>query len=129
MYKSVAEYLEAQLNPQPVSAQQRFTALSSGTLLASALEQVVVEYSGLSLLIGYIDLSAMQLGDTVEVSQYVATIAGGAYVLHAREQYNDVQPLPLLHISPKLSYWAIRVTLRQVAGIFRLFPYTFALES
>lgn len=108
---------------------QGFTALSSGTLLANVLEQVVVEYSGLARLMGYIDLSAMQLGDTVEVRQYVIAIAGGAYGLHALEQYNDVQILPLLHISPKLSYWSVRVTLRQMVGAFRLFPYNFALES
>jgi len=109
--------------------QQGYTALSSGTLLADGLEQLVVEHSGLARLMGYIDLSAMQLGDIVEVRQYIIAIAGGAYALHALEQYGDAQVLPLLHISPKLSYWAVKVALRQMAGAFKSFPYNFVLES
>ena len=87
----------------------------------------MVEYNDVGRISGYVDLSGMQLGDIVEVKQYVIAIAGGAYALHAVEQYGDVQILPLLHISPKLSYWEVKVTLRQIAGVFRSFPYNFAL--
>lgn len=106
----------------------RFKPLSSGTLLANVLEQVVVEYSGLARLMGYIDLSAMLLGDAVEVKQYMKALTGGVYSLHASEQYNNVQTLPLLHIVPKSSYTAIKVTLRQLGGAFKSFPYNFVLE-
>lgn len=105
------------------------TPIKEGDLDADGSEQTLVEYSGLGRVSGYVDLSEMQGGDAVEVREYGVAVVGGAYALHASEQYGGVQVLPLLHISPKPSYLSVKVTLRQYAGVFRSFPNDFVLES
>lgn len=103
--------------------------VKEGNLDADGSEQTVVEYAGLGRLSGYIDLSEMQAGDAVEVKEYGVALTGGAYALHASEQYGGAQALPMLHVSPKPSYVAVKVTLRQFAGVFRSYPNSFTVDA
>jgi len=105
------------------------TPIKEGNLDADGSEQTLVEYAGLGKVSGYVDLSEMQGGDAIEVREYGVAVVGGAYALHASEQYGGVQALSLLHISPKPSYLSVKVTLRQFAGVFRSFPNSFTLDS
>lgn len=110
-------------------AQRGIIPLKKGNLTANGSEQTLVEYEGPSRVTGYVNLSQMQLGDGVTITEYAKTSEAGAYGRHATETYGDVQTLPLLHIVSKPGSYGLKVTLRQTAGVFRSFENAFWLEG
>lgn len=100
--------------------------IAEGTLVADGSEQTVLEYTETATIHGYIDLSKMEAGDTVEIKVYVRIKEGGEYQLHASETYSGAQSLPALYIVPKLSGHGFKVTLKQTAGTYKSFDYMFS---
>lgn len=71
-----------------------------------------------------VDISAMQIGDVLELRMYVMTLSGGTLRLTWKESYGPVPPVNQISASPpQPSDQSIRVTLLQVAGTARSFPW------
>ena len=102
--------------------------IAEGSITADGTEQVVMEYSGLAMVHGYIDLSQMTTGDEVIIRAYVVIRAGGAWRKYAEETFRDAQSLPALYVLPRLTVYGIRITLQQTAGTFKSFDYVFVKE-
>jgi hypothetical protein len=106
----------------------------SGTVTPSALntETVVVDIGAQAddyIVEGWIDLSAMQSGDTVVVCEYVA-VDGVNLRRYACVTYSDAQSDPIVRFHSKQLLYSMlyRVTINQTAGTPRSFPYGFLLE-
>jgi len=99
--------------------------LVEGELMADGTEQVLVEITYLAKIMGYVDLSKMKDGDRVILRQYVKI---GDWKLYKKEEYAGKQIEPIIYITPKVSKKGVRVTLQQIAGIYRTFPYQFFKE-
>lgn len=102
--------------------------LKEGVLTADGTEQTLIEATGIMNLEGYVDLSAMVGGDQVVLNRYVKIESGGAYRLHATGLYIGVPAQPLIRFPFIAGYYGIRVTLQQIAGVFKSFPYQFIKE-
>ena len=101
---------------------------SVGTLTATGGEDDVVELIELATLEGYIDLSNMQAGDGVTISEYVKLKTGGSYVLYDSASYSGVQAKPGLHVVKLPGKYGLNVTLEQTAGVNRDYDYNFFKE-
>lgn len=113
----------------PGAAGMKLKPLSSGTLTADGSEQTLVEYTALGKVIGYMDLSQMQAGDVVLISQYMKLKSGGAYKMYAQEQYTGAQGVPILYIQPKESNFGVTISLHQTSGVFKSYDYNFLKEE
>ena len=101
----------------------------SGTVAADGSEQTVREYVGLGKLHIYLDLAAMQAGDTTMIRQYMKIKAGGAYRKYAEETYSGVQTMPLLSIVMKPAKDGVMVSLQQTAGVNRSYDWQTLVEQ
>jgi len=99
--------------------------IGKGTLIADGTEQTLLEYVGMAMIQGYIDLQNMTEGDTVRIRAYVKIIEDGDYKLYEEEVYSGAQPQPALYFVPKLSGYAFKATLEQIAGVYKSFDYVF----
>lgn len=104
-----------------------FSLIAEDAVIADGSEQVILEVSRSGRFSGYIDLSEMQAGDGITVRQYVAI--NGAYKRYAAEQYSGVQSDPVIYVTPKEVATKMRVTVEQIAGVFRRIPYNFVVEE
>jgi hypothetical protein len=116
--------------PVVIASKTRF----SGTVTSSALntETVVVDIGAQAddyIVEGWIDLSALALGDTVTICEYVA-VDGVNLRRYACVTYSGVQSDPVIRFHSKqlLSHMLYRVTVTQTTGILKSFPYGFLLE-
>jgi len=75
---------------------------------------------------GYIDLSSMQAGDTLEIREYIA-VDGANYAVYAYGTFSGAQDQPVVRFTRKTLQAAMKykVTVRQTAGTPRSFPYGF----
>jgi len=77
----------------------------------------IIDTSGMAiagkqhLVDGYIDLSALQSGESITVKEYMKIKSGGAYVLYAQETYTGTQDIPLLHLTTKPARYGLKVEL------------------
>jgi hypothetical protein len=100
--------------------------LRSGTVVADGSEQTLLEYAGAVAAIGgYVDLGNMEEGDAVVVRVYVKVRADGEYRLYHSERLEGRQEAPALYILPRVSGFAYKATLQQVAGAYKSFDYLF----
>jgi hypothetical protein len=100
--------------------------IKQGTILTDGTEQTLIEYTGsISTISGYIDLSNMDLGDTVIIRAYTKIKPDGDYVLYRPETFNGKQTEPALYVMPRLSGYSFKVTIQQTEGLFRNFDYLF----
>jgi len=99
--------------------------IGKGTLIMDGSEQTVIEYIGTAVIQGYVDLQNMTAGDEVRVRVYVKIREDGEYKVYADDTYSGVQPQPALYFVPKLSGYAFKVTLQQIAGVYKSFDYVF----
>lgn len=106
---------------------RRFLPLKSGDLTTDGSEQTLVEYAGLGKVSGYVDLSAMQLGDIVEVKQYI--MVDSSYQKYADEVYENLQTVPVIYVTPKETDKGLKVTLQQITGVLRRYHNRFILEE
>lgn len=136
MSKSIAQVLEKQINPSPNTTtgitvtvlSGRLSALKSGNFTADDTEQTLLEFMDIGRVVGYVDLGNMQAGDIIIIRQYMKIIDGGNYRKYAEETYTGLQSPPILYITPKETDFAIKITLQQVAGSYRTYPYNFLRE-
>ncbi|MEM0261492.1 MAG: hypothetical protein QW733_02070 [Desulfurococcaceae archaeon] len=103
----------------------------SGTVTPSALntETIVVDIPVQAddyMVEGYLDLSQLQSGDTVVVTEYIS-VDGVNYQRFAQVTYSNAQSEPIIRFHSKtlLSNMLYRVTIKQSAGTLRSFPYGF----
>lgn len=102
--------------------------VGEGTITADGSEQELIEYVGLTTLTGYLDLSNMEDGDSVTVREYVKLRRDKDYTLYYSEAFTGKQPHPALHFLPRVTGYAFKITLQQVAGAFKSFDYIFIRE-
>jgi hypothetical protein len=112
-----------------VKETKRFKPIKTGNLLADKMEQTLLEFEGIAKIIGYVDLSAMAMGDTIIIRQYMKIVADGSYKKYAEQPIAGIQPEPLLYITPKETDVAILITLEQTMGEFKRFPHNFMEED
>lgn len=128
----VARSLGLKISPievimEKIMAPVLMNVVSKGTIVASDEEQLILDYTGdISVIQGYIDLSKMDIGDTIEVKLYVKIKPDGDYKLYKTETYIAPLSEELLYVLPRLSGYGLRVTIRQIAGSFKSFDYLFA---
>ena len=75
---------------------------------------------------GYIDLSPMQVGDALEIREYIA-VDGANYAVYAYATLSGAQDQPVVRFTKKTLQAAMKykVTVKQTAGTPRSFPYGF----
>jgi hypothetical protein len=78
---------------------------------------------------GWIDLGALDLGDTVTIKVYVA-VDGVNYRLYASATYSGPvsDPVARIHEMQICKTMKYKVTIIQTSGTLRSFPYGFILE-
>jgi len=78
---------------------------------------------------GYLDISALQSGDTLEVREYIA-VDGVNLRCFLTVTYSGAQDNPIIRFHAKVLYKTClyRVTIKQTSGSVRTFPYAFILE-
>lgn len=106
-----------------------FETVKSGNITANGTEQTLLEYEDVGRVIGYIDLSEMDVGDSVILRQYMRLEKKGAYKKYAQQTFGGFQDPPLLYVTPKETDLGIKFTLEQTAGAFRCFIYDFMKET
>jgi len=74
---------------------------------------------------GYVDLSPMQVGDTIVIKEYKAVQNEATYNLYATHTYSGVQAEPVVHFTSKMLDRAWKVTIQQTAGTNRTLYYYF----
>lgn len=105
-----------------------------GTLSPGSLgtEYTVLEITGEDepyMVEGYIDLSALQSGDSVRIREYIS-VDGANYRIYEEGDFNGPVDKPVLrfHTKTLLGSMKYKVTLTQTAGTLRSFPYKFIEE-
>lgn len=101
--------------------------INQGILTADGTEQTILTGTGPGRFSGYIDLSNLAGVDTLRVKQYI--FIGGTYKTYHTEDYAGIQPDPILYVTPKESINGVKITIQQIAGVFRNFSYTFIVEQ
>jgi len=99
--------------------------LAEDVLTADGTVQTLVEAEGLGLYYGLLSLDQMDWGDQVVVETWVRVISGGEWRRYARMEYAGRQDDPALVWFPVLARYGFKVTLQQVAGVYRTFEYGF----
>jgi hypothetical protein len=102
------------------------TAIAKGVIIADGTEQIIINTSEPSIISGYLDLSNMQAGDSVEVREYM--LIDSVEHLYADITYTGVQASPIYYITPKPVADAIKITIQQLTGVFRSFYYVIFKE-
>lgn len=77
---------------------------------------------------GYLDLTAMQAGDSVEIRLLGKNDVAGAYVEWGKETKTDLQAHPLMLLRPMQVPYALKWTAKQIAGVNRTFHYSYSEE-
>jgi hypothetical protein len=106
----------------------RVTPLKRGTIKADGTEQTILEFVGVGVVSGHVDLQNMAEGDTVIIRQYIKVSDDGSYKKYAEESYRGPQALPIIYLTPKAVDVAMKVTIQQTSGTFKTFDYNFIRE-
>lgn len=101
--------------------------IKEGDLTADGSEQMLVEFTELGKMEGYVNFSNLALGDAAIIRQYQKVY--GEYRQYAEESYSGVQTLPAVYITPKSGKDGVKITLQQTAGTLRTFAYCFFKEK
>lgn len=103
-----------------------------GTCEPAALDEVTEvvkqELGVLFYLEGHIDLSVMEAGDAITLSESISIVTPVDYKEYADSDYSGVQDLPLLYVETKPGRYGIKLELTQTAGVVRIFPYQFFVK-
>ena len=111
------------------TSRKKIKLIKSGNLHADGTEQSLIEFTGVSTVSGYVDLSEMTLGDTVVIRQYIKLVQGVDYQKYAQETYIGQQQEPAVYITPKKSDNALKVTLQQTTGSLKNYDNNFIGED
>jgi len=107
---------------------KKITPIKSGIMTADGSEQTLIEYVGIGVISGKINLREMEEGDTVVIRQYVKLRHDGDYNSIEEETYVGVQKNPVVYIIPTVVEVAMKVTIQQTTGSFKNFEYIFVRE-
>jgi len=99
--------------------------LAEDVLTANGTVQTLVEAEGLGLYYGLVSLDKMEKGDKVVIKTWCRVIEGGEWRLYANMAYGGKQQVPLLVWFPILARYGFKVTLQQIAGVYKTFEYGF----
>jgi hypothetical protein len=106
----------------------------SGTATISALntETTVIEVANQTNdfdVEGYIDVSAMQSGDVLVITEYVS-VDGVNYNIYATQTLSNAQSQPVFRFTRKsfTGTMKYKVTVKQIGGTARSFPYSFIVD-
>jgi hypothetical protein len=100
------------------------TLSSSGTQTATInTEHTLYNPTTNKFFTGYVDLTNMASGDTVELRVYVIAKTAGAYILYYVQTYTDVQTNKLVYVAPLPSDIGWKLTLKQTAGTGRTYDW------
>jgi len=102
---------------------------AEGTLTANGSEQTLTNITALTKLSGYVDLSQMQLGDSVVIRQYMVLKSGGSDRKYEEHAYSGAQDPPVVYVTTKVLAHGGKVTLQQTAGAYRTYDYSFVREE
>ena len=97
-----------------------------------SVETNIIQYSGASfdyIVEGYVDLSAMQSGDSVTITEYIAVDESNLRV-YKKNVFGGVQAEPILRFHSKTLPAAVfyRATINQTTGTGRSYPMAFIQE-
>ena len=99
---------------------QDFVEEAFGTLTATGAEDTIKEIlTTINKLHCFVDLTAMQAGDTIIIRQYMTIKVAGSPIKYAEETFSDVQALPMVYVVTKPARYGIKITLEQTAGTNR----------
>jgi len=109
--------------------------LFSGSVSPSSLnsEVIVVEITGDGehpfMVEGWFDLSPLQSGDTVVLTEYVS-VDGSGYGVYLSSEFSGAQEMPVIHFHMRsfLPDQKYKLTINQTAGTLRSFPFRFIAE-
>jgi len=112
------------------SQAMRYGVISSGTLLADGTEQTLVEVLDVTpfTISGYVDLTKLAALETVVMRLYGKISKNGNYIKYAEDSYVGVISSPLLYVDTRPGMYGIKVTIHQLAGVFRNFEYLWIEE-
>jgi len=99
--------------------------LAEDVLLADGTVQTLVVTEGLGLYYGLVSLDKLEAGDKVKIETFVWAVETGESRRFASVTYEGVQPDPLIVWTPILCRYGFKVTLQQVAGVYKTFEYGF----
>jgi len=116
--------------PIIIASKTRYTGTASPSALNT--ETTVVEITAQSddyIVEGWIDLKALTSGDTVIIREYVA-VDGVNYRTFLTASYSGPVSDPIIRFHSKQFTYDMKykVTITQIAGTLRSFPYRFILE-
>ena len=97
---------------------------TSGTQTAViTTEHTLTTQTGNKFYTGYVDLTNMQSGDTVEIRVSIIIKAAGSHILYYLGTYSGVQTNPLVFIPTLPSDISWKLTLRQSVGTGRNYDW------
>jgi hypothetical protein len=128
--RAIARALGVEISPlediiDTVLAPKLMKIIAQGTVKTDGSEQALVEYIGLATVSGYIDLSSMEEGDEVVIRVYTKIKPDGEWKLYDEGRFYGKQTYPALHILPRVTGYAYKVTLQQTGGSYKSFDYLF----
>ncbi|MCC6051093.1 MAG: hypothetical protein LM580_10320 [Thermofilum sp.] len=116
--------------PVVIANKARYAGIAAVSQLNQ--ETTVVELGPFSddwMVEGYIDMSGLQSGDTVVVSEYVALDGANYRLLYSATVGGPApQPAVRFHTKTLLSTMKYKVTVKQTGGTPRSVPYYFVVE-
>jgi len=130
MLRAIAQALGIKISPMEVIMERVLSPLllkilAEGSITANGNEQPILEYHGLALVSGYIDLSSMDEEDEVIVRAYTIIERGGEFKLYSSKPFTGRQAEPALYVLPRLSAYGFKVTIQQTKGSYKTFKYLF----
>jgi|SRR6476469_9630921 len=100
------------------------TLSSSGTQTAViGTEHTLFSTATSKYFTGYIDLTNVVAGDTVEIRVSVIAKTAGSYILYFLATYSGAQSNPLVYLPPLPSDIGYKVTLKQTVGTARTYDW------
>lgn len=103
----------------------------SGTLTASGAEQEIVSKTSTEPFIAQLilDVSNMVGADQILIMETMRVLAGGGLEQFTRTRITGAQEEPILVFAQKYAVREYRVTLQQLAGIYRDFDWSLIVEE
>lgn len=104
--------------------------LGSGTTLADGSEQILLDFAidKPVKVSGWVSLKNMEDEDVVILREYHRLTIDGETQLFNVKTVRGKQEQPLVLVAPKPSLKGVRITLQQVAGTYKYYPWEFFME-
>lgn len=103
------------------------TTIAHGDLTADGTEQTIYEAGAAGTFQALIDSTNLAAGDIVKIRQYVKTIAANSYIIEFLRSYRNAQSEPGIRFPACPAPEAYKITLEQIAGTNRVFPWAIIL--